>query len=53
LRELLRERLTSRPGGSAAELRGAMYRLLDLEEPGRHRALPPVPVPAGGWRDGV
>jgi hypothetical protein len=51
LGELMRERLTSRPGGSAAELRGAMYRLLDLEEPGRHRAPTPVPAPVGGGRD--
>lgn len=52
LGDRLRERLTSRPGRSAAELRGAMYRLLGLDEPGRHRALSPVPAPTGGWRDG-
>ncbi|WP_146175026.1 hypothetical protein [Umezawaea tangerina] len=39
------ERLTSCPGRSAAELRRAMYRLLELPEPGRHRAVTPVPVP--------
>ncbi|MBW4720709.1 hypothetical protein [Saccharothrix obliqua] len=38
----VRDRLTSCPGRSAAELRRAVYRLLDLPEPGRHRALTPV-----------
>lgn len=38
--------LTSRPGGAAAELRRAMYRLLRLPEPGRHRRASSVPVPA-------
>lgn len=48
LREQVRERLTSRPGRSAAELRKAMYRLLGLAEPGKHRAVAPVPPPTRG-----
>ncbi|WP_158846405.1 hypothetical protein [Saccharothrix deserti] len=43
--EAVRERLTSQPGRASAELRRIMYELLDLPEPGRHRAVPPVPVP--------
>jgi hypothetical protein len=46
---LLRDRvsagLTSRPGRSSAELRHAMYRLLGISQPGRHRAVEPVAVP--------
>ncbi|ROP38047.1 hypothetical protein [Saccharothrix texasensis] len=41
----VRERLTSQPGRSSAQLRRVMYRLLDIPEPGRHRAVPPVPTP--------
>ncbi|MGM1057941.1 hypothetical protein [Saccharothrix sp. Mg75] len=50
LGEAVRERLTSQPGRSSAELRRVMYRLLDIPEPGRHRAVPPVPAPLGGMR---
>ncbi len=42
------EQLTSRPGRAGAELRGAMYRLLRLTEPGRHRRTTPVPIPDAG-----
>ncbi|PSL56822.1 hypothetical protein B0I31_103581 [Saccharothrix carnea] len=45
LGEVVRERLTSEPGRSSARLRRIMYELLDLPEPGRHRAVPPVPTP--------
>ncbi|MFD0967601.1 hypothetical protein [Plantactinospora endophytica] len=38
-------RLTSRPGQAGPLLREAMYRLLRLPEPGRHRRSSPVPVP--------
>lgn len=38
-------RLTSRPGDSSVEIRGVLYRLLRLPEPGRHRSAAPVPVP--------
>ncbi|MEV4516064.1 hypothetical protein AB0K00_44780 [Dactylosporangium sp. NPDC049525] len=38
--------LTSRPGEAHRLLRGTMYRLLDLDEPGRHRSPAPVAVPA-------
>ncbi|MFJ6674556.1 hypothetical protein ACIQMJ_25940 [Actinosynnema sp. NPDC091369] len=41
----VRERLTSRAGSAAGELRRTAYRLLDLPEPLRHRAVPPVPTP--------
>ncbi|GAA1344013.1 hypothetical protein GCM10009660_33280 [Catellatospora bangladeshensis] len=44
LAEQVRDRLTSCPGRSGAELRRAAYRLLNLPEPGRHRAPAPVPV---------
>lgn len=37
--------LTSRPGQAAMALRRAMYRLLNLPEPGRHRRCEPAPVP--------
>ena len=37
--------LTSRPGAAHRLLRSTMYRLLDLDEPGRHRGPAPVPVP--------
>jgi hypothetical protein len=37
--------LTSRPGRSGRVLRGVMYRLLGLAEPGRHRRFAPVPEP--------
>ncbi|MDQ2587430.1 hypothetical protein CKY47_26275 [Saccharothrix yanglingensis] len=50
LRDVVGARLTSRPGRAAAELRRLMYRLLDLPEPGRHRAVPRVPLPTGGLR---
>ncbi|WP_433269362.1 hypothetical protein ACQPZF_06750 [Actinosynnema sp. CS-041913] len=46
LADRIRDCLTSCPGRSGAELRRAMYRLLDLPEPGRHRALTTVPVVA-------
>ncbi|WP_447006049.1 hypothetical protein ACRAKI_06015 [Saccharothrix isguenensis] len=45
LGDAVRERLTSQPGRSSAELRRVMYGLLDIPEPGRHRAVPPVPTP--------
>ncbi|MFE2755929.1 hypothetical protein ACFXGA_28400 [Actinosynnema sp. NPDC059335] len=45
LGDAVRERLTSQPGRSSAELRRVMYELLDIPEPGRHRAVPPVPTP--------
>jgi hypothetical protein len=38
-------RLTSRPRQAHRLLRQEMYRLLDLDVPGRHRAVEPVPVP--------
>ncbi|MEQ4305759.1 hypothetical protein ABNF97_30985 [Plantactinospora sp. B6F1] len=38
-------RLTSRPGRANSLLRQAMYRLLRLPEPGRHRRPAPVPEP--------
>ncbi|MEV0677957.1 hypothetical protein AB0I60_15715 [Actinosynnema sp. NPDC050436] len=41
---LVRDSLTSCPGRAAAELRRAVYRLLDLPEPGRHRLPTPVEV---------
>ncbi|WP_211346935.1 hypothetical protein [Saccharothrix australiensis] len=44
LAERVRDCLTSCPGRSGAELRRAMYRLLGMPEPGRHRAQAPVPV---------
>jgi hypothetical protein len=37
--------LTSRPGAAGMLIRRAMYRLLQLPEPGRHRQPTPVPVP--------
>ncbi|GIJ26759.1 hypothetical protein Vqi01_19210 [Micromonospora qiuiae] len=37
--------LTGQPGRAGTLLRRAMYRLLDLTEPGRHRQIDPVPVP--------
>jgi hypothetical protein len=37
--------LTSRPGRSGHLLRGVMYRLMGLAEPGRHRRVAPVPEP--------
>ncbi|SFW76093.1 hypothetical protein SAMN04489730_4055 [Amycolatopsis australiensis] len=43
--------VSSRPGGAAAALRRAMYRLMELGEP-RGRAEPavlPAPVPCGVW----
>ena len=44
--------LSSRPGQAAPIIRRAMYRLLDLAQPGRHRTADPVPVPVlpGGVR---
>lgn len=44
--------LTSRPGRAERLIRGEMYRLLRLVEPGTHRRASPVPVPdsgPGGW----
>ncbi|MDW5330517.1 hypothetical protein [Plantactinospora sp. KLBMP9567] len=38
-------RLTSRPGRAGTLLRQTMYRLLRLDEPGRHRQPAPVPEP--------
>lgn len=46
LGEVVRSRLTSQPGRASAELRRVMYRLLGIPEPGRHRAV--APVPPGG-----
>jgi hypothetical protein len=43
-REAVVAALTSRPGGAHAELRAAMYRLLRLEVPGKHRQPRPVEV---------
>lgn len=40
----VRDRLTSYPGRAGIELRRAVYRLLGLSAPGRHRALTPVPA---------
>ncbi|HET8657709.1 MAG TPA: hypothetical protein VFM55_01770 [Micromonosporaceae bacterium] len=37
--------LTSRPGHAHQLIRRTMYRLLGLDEPGRHRGPTPVPVP--------
>ena len=37
--------LTSRPGQADRLIRRAMYRLMGLTEPGRHRQARPVPVP--------
>ncbi|GAB2973110.1 hypothetical protein [Saccharothrix stipae] len=45
--EVVRERLTSRPGSAAADLRRIMYGLLDTPEPAHYRAVPPVPRPQG------
>jgi hypothetical protein len=42
--------LSSVPGEAHRLLRHSMYRLLDLDEPGRHRRPAPVPVPgAASW----
>jgi hypothetical protein len=44
--------LTSRPGRANVLIRRALYRLLRLAEPGRHRSPLPVPVPGRhgeGW----
>jgi hypothetical protein len=38
-------RLTSRPGQAHRILREEIYRLMDLDVPGRHRAVEPDPVP--------
>lgn len=46
LRDAISGRLTSRPGRSTAELRQAVYRLLNLPPPGRHRAVAPVALSA-------
>jgi hypothetical protein len=43
--EAVARALTSRPGEAGRHIRQAMYRLLRLSEPGRHRAPDPVPVP--------
>jgi hypothetical protein len=39
--------LTSRPGQAHRLIRGELYRLLGLDEPGRHRGASPVAVPGG------
>lgn len=44
-------RLTSRPGQSHRLLREQMYRLLDMDMPGRHRAVEPVEA-VRGWHRG-
>lgn len=44
--------LTSRPGRANVLIRRALYRLLRLAEPGRHRSPLPVPIPGRhgeGW----
>ncbi|MGI5237285.1 hypothetical protein [Dactylosporangium sp. CA-139066] len=47
--------LTSRPGQAGRLIRRAMYEMLQLSEPGRHRMPAPVPVPrildarVGAW----
>lgn len=38
-------KVTSRPGDAARLLRSAMYKLLGLIEPGRHRRIAPVAIP--------
>jgi len=38
--------LTSCPGRSSAELRRAIYRLLEVPQPGKHRAVMPVSAPS-------
>jgi hypothetical protein len=42
------EAITSRPGQAARLVRGALYRLLGLPEPARHRAMSPAAVPVAG-----
>jgi hypothetical protein len=44
-RRLVSAALTSRPGQAARLVRAAVYRILRLTEPGRHRRAEPVSVP--------
>lgn len=44
-RRLASAALTSRPGQAARLIRSAVYRILRLDEPGRHRRVEPVPAP--------
>lgn len=44
-RQTVMAALTGRPGQADMLLRRAIYRLLDLTEPDRHRCVTPVPVP--------
>ncbi|MBP2320006.1 hypothetical protein JOF56_000391 [Kibdelosporangium banguiense] len=43
------DRLTSRPGHAHRLLRAEIYRLLNLDVPGRHRAPEPIPALAPQW----
>ncbi|GAA0619527.1 hypothetical protein GCM10010174_42400 [Kutzneria viridogrisea] len=45
VRRAVSRALTSKPGRSAALLRQEIYRLLEITEPGRHRATPTVGIP--------
>lgn len=51
LTAVVSEAISSRPGGAAAALRTAMYRLMDLSEPATaaEPALLPAPVPWSVW----
>ncbi|GIJ23027.1 hypothetical protein [Micromonospora lutea] len=44
-RQAVTAALTGHPGQAARLLRRAIYRLLGITEPGRHRRVTPVPVP--------